>query len=199
MTTILSTKSHGEIESGFESVFVDFVKFGDYFFSTRDFCNTVRVIAESPADHKFTIVGFPIEELESETADAMQRMIGEAFTSSRRKDGAIPHVEMHREIIEFDDKNPKGRVRQRRITKDFKELKIEIATNSKNSEITVGKYVIKADDFAWLAYAVAVGGFNGWAKPAPKFATELKNALNSTSNDLFRDLNKGRKPLKTTS
>ena len=190
MSTTLKTKSHGEIDTGFQSVFTDFVKFGDYFFLSRDFCNAVKEIAQSPTVHKFELSGFPISEFDTEVANAIQRMLGKSIASSMRKKEGEVRVEVGREVTEFDDKNPNGKKRKIHSPNSFKQLNILISTSEKNDEIKIGKYVVKSSEFAYLCYGIAIGGFAGWPEPVPKFASELEQALKSTSSEVFKVLNR---------
>ena len=71
MPAVISTRHHGEIEGGYYGAFTQFVRFGDYTFTTQSFCRLVSRLAETPETQRESVRGYVDDRFQERYGDYM--------------------------------------------------------------------------------------------------------------------------------
>jgi hypothetical protein len=189
MTLILKTKSHGNIESGFFGPFTEFIRLGDYSFTTKDFCNLVKDIAENPDEKDGRIVGFDDpEEYFVKFRNNMNEFAQEVLDAQKY------HPKSHKSQQAYID-------RQTEINggRNSSEDRLDLQNNGKlipvkitdKDSIVIGVYEIPAPEFSYMAVYVANGGFLGWKNnKKPEFAKSAIEAIEKSRNSFYKTVQK---------
>ena len=75
MTLILSTRSHGKVNSGFLSTFTAFARLGEYTFVTRHFCELIQEFAKNPQLDSSRMIVYPEEIFVERSEEYLEKIM----------------------------------------------------------------------------------------------------------------------------
>jgi len=179
MTLILKTESHGEIESGFYSAFVQFTRIGEYAFVTKHLCDLIRDFAENPDAREGRIIGYNLGKFEERMDEYLGRLI-QTFVEQEEESymSGSTSLDQRLESNEIDIEDEIDIYNEGQI------IHVEIEDNG--SIICVGEYKISFCHFGIMALYLADGGFMGWREnEIPEFAEGLRSTIKTSQNPLY--------------
>ena len=185
MTLMLTTESHGDIESGFYSTFTQFARLGEHTFATRHLCELVQYLANNPALRQTQILGYDLDKFWERQGDHMQEF-AEMITET--ENSYLP------ELQRFD--------LERRLEREQGEIPVEddvdlynegcmvpIKVTEDERFITIGNYRISAIHLGRMAIYLARGGFMGWMNgQKPEFSETTIEAIKNSQRGLYREI-----------
>ena len=161
MSLEIKTISHGEIDAGFYSNYIQLVILGDYFFHTKSMCEMIEQVADNRANGNLN--SYKIEDYERYREEFARRIWA---NRSSQDDGAA-----------FD-----------RLIEDSLEEVLpggeSVGWCTGPERISIGKYIIPAVDFYLFAAYLARGGIFGWLT-TPGFAKSAAKALENSVSPLI--------------
>ena len=179
MPAVIITRHHGEIEGGYYGAFTQFVRFGDYTFTTQSFCRLVSRLAETPETQRESVRGY--------VDDRFQERYGDYMTSLfENMDDTDPISSIEDHIAETAGEAPI----EDELDVFGESIEIPVGINKVSKEINLGVYFLSHEEFACFSHYVARGGFMGWQVKPPEHAARAMQAMESSENPLFISLKK---------
>jgi len=180
MTLVVYTESHGEVESGFFAFFTQFTRLGDYTFVTKQFCEISRQFAENPRAKHGRILAYNTEKFwrrfEEGFDDAMQNI-----DDCVRKFKCFKPEIVTQSIVTNGNSSLEDELD---LGNEGEIVPIYISDDEKT--VTIGKYNMLANQFGFMAYYAAHGGWLGWSPGhEPDYAQPTLQALNSSERLYF--------------
>lgn len=187
MTYILRTQSHGEVDSGFLSFFVGFIRIGELSMPTRHFCELNQLLASNDKIRESRILTYDLEKYAERWGEALNDLLNNMPSSSEY---LIPELEEYKRGQLMQSKKNQIEVSvedEIDMHNEGKLVPVRILDNG--NKISIEKYVLKHDEFAYFAYYVVDGGFMGWKdEKYPDFAMNALRAMKGSHNRIYRSL-----------
>ncbi len=191
MTLILITESHGEVDSGYFSVFTQMARLGEYTFVTRHFCELARRFAEKPRARKGRILSYSLERFWDrfgEQAGDIFQILEESKTEKEFGSKIDTYFDRQQGRASLEDEvNLKNRAHI-----------IPVTVGDHGENIQIGVYNIAAHHFGVMAWYLSRGGWLGWSgNSKPNYAEATIEAIKKSEHPLYRPvkewLSKGKK------
>lgn len=182
MTYIIETESLGNIESGFYSGFVEFIRIGKYAAPTEHFCGLVRSLADNPEIKKGKFLVYPESKFLERFSDSIADLVKQVTKEPSWLSG----------LENWKDPQQQGRVRlEDEVDMLNERYSIPVDISSDGKKIDFGEYSIISIHFARFAWYVAKGGIVGWIEGGePDYADQTIKAIRDSRNPLFTELQK---------
>ncbi len=162
MTLLIPTESHGEIESGYLSSFMQFSRLGRYCFLTENMCSLGKYLADNDSVYESALLAYDIDVFWKEFNRHMYQMI----------ESHVQEIPDDRVSIEYMMRlNDMGSLLEVKVSEDEKEISIE-------------DYVLRNYDFNSFITYLSMGGFYGWEE-SPKYAIETLDSIRDSERNLF--------------
>jgi len=183
MTLVLGTKSHGEVEAGFPGPFDEFVRLGEYSFTTRSFCKLAQQIAEKPSEKIVGILGFTDEDgFWERVDDNLTHYIPLIIEAGKH----APNDQQS-----YIDRKIEQRRKKPEASPDLlsREVLIPVRISDDKSSISIGEYEIPKEEFSYMALCVADGVFIGQrGGRKPEFAKQTLRAIRGSRSSFYKSL-----------
>lgn len=176
MTLILITESHGEVESGFFSVFTNFTRLGEYAFATRHMCELTQLLSKHPSLYKTRILGYDADKFWEKFSNFTNEIL-DAMTQSY-----LPELQQYEVDKCFEQQGEITLIDRLSLEYEGRIIPVEVAKDEKS--IAIGKYTINAFEFRCMVGYLAGGGWLGW-KNKPEYAEPTMRYLENPTRRLF--------------
>lgn len=187
MTATIQTKSHGNIDGGFFSVYTQGFRLGEYAFPTQHVHNVIGHLAGHPNAYAANLLSFGLETFWRDFSiqiDGLVELLNEQSEwFSEEKD--------LQEVLDNFIQTSQGTfdpVQLSLMRESMMGIPLRISNNEE--EISVGEYKLDKDEFRGLAVYVINGGFLGWGDGIPESAERAKSAIQKSERPLFSGLYK---------
>ncbi len=183
MTLVVKTKSHGEIEAGFYSIFTKLTRLGKYTFEVKDLCDLAQYLANNPETKELQISGYHTDkfwEMEKRYIESF----GELLSNSEDINKSVLS-----ELSDIFFKQNQGKISlEERADLMTERRAIPVKIGEDRDSLKIGEYELEDIHFGRMIHYLARGGFVGWSRDKPSFAEPTLSALKESKNPLYKKL-----------
>jgi len=184
MTQNLETEAHGTIASGFSGAFTQFIRMGEYAFTTVHFCHLTKNLASHPDARAGIILAYDERKFWERGNEYISKLL--LMLSAKQYLPKFHRAEIDRQLTQDQGKISIDDDVDMHDEGQFIPVQVH-----DDRTISIGQYRISSHRFGTFAFYVAHGGLFGWQDgQKPDFAESTMEAIKGSKNPLFEEIQK---------